>query len=1070
MREDSQKTSAHGQQERGAPVGQPVDRPRAVETPVLRVRLFGAFEAWVEGEPLPRLRSRKGQWLLALLALRAGYPVERAWLAGTLWPETTEENALVSLRQTLTDLRRALGGEGARITSPTTRTLAFDAPGAFVDALAFDAALRQGDPGSLERAVALQERPLLEDCLEEWVVEERESRSRGCLTALQTLASAALAQGQFAAAVTPLRRVVAADPYHEVAQRDLMTALARSGEWGAMLLVYRELRLLLQREFRAEPAAETRALYQSLRAEARMSSPVSSAETEPVRRRAAPAGLLPRPLTELVGREQEASTVSALLFGSPLVTLMGPGGVGKTRLAIRVAEAWAEDQPDGVWFVDLAPLTDADQVPRAVAAVLGVREEPGLALSDTLAAALRDRRLLLILDNCEHLLNASAILASCLLASCPTLRLLTTSRQALGVTGETVWAVPSLSVPGARESLTLESAARADAVRLFVERAASVLTGFALTAENALDVAHVCRRLDGMPLALELAAARVRILSPAQIAARLDDRFHLLTQGSRAALPRQQTLRAAVDWSYELLSEPERRLLARLSVFAGGWTLEAAEAICSGFGLEQADVLDVLTGLVEKSLVVAEADAEPQRRCRLLETMRDYGRQRLEEQGDGERTQRRHREWYRRLAEQAEAGCRGVEQATWLNQLASEHDNLRAALRDYQAQGTARVEGRSDPGLCIANALRAFWDMRGHCREGRQWLQSLLEADVGTLEERARAFKNVGLLAMAEADTEAACLAYDQSLTLFRRDNDRRGIGDVLNNLGIVAWWRSDYAGARALYEESLAIDREMGDQYSQAGVLSNLGLVAQCQADYDQARQFLEESLVLRRAVGDQRGIANTLLNLGVVNLDDDNRQAAAECCEQSLALCQTLGQMDGIAISLTYLGYLAFRDDAPERARTLHSDALGVFRELGDNRRIADCLGNLAEVSLAQGDCEQARTLYREQLLMRAKLGEKRLLAASFESLSRLAAAQHQETRAVRLCSVAKSLRTEISTPLPRTERRRQQQDLDSLSETLGEALFAQEWEAGQGMALEEATAYALREEPAYPPTDHL
>ena len=1033
--------------------------------PTLSVRLFGPFDVWVEGKPLPRLRSRKGQWLLALLALRGGLAVERTWLAGTLWPETTEENALVSLRQTLTDLRRALGPEAVRIVSPTTRTLAFDISGAFVDVALFDAATQQNNSEQnnselLERAVALQQRPLLEDCLEEWALPERESRSQACLAALQTLASAAIAQGAFAVAVTHLRRVIAADPFHEVAHRDLMTALTRSGDSGAMLLAYRDLRLLLQREFRAEPAVETRALYQSLRTEALASSQKQVPETAQVRRKTAPAGLLPQPLTELVGREQEVSAVSALLFGSRLVTLTGPGGVGKTRLAIRVAEAWAEDQPDGVWFVDLAPLTDAALVPRTVAAVLGVREEPGIALTDTLAEALRDRRLLLILDNCEHLLNACAALAACLLDASPNLRLLATSRQALGLTGETVWAVPSLSVPTAKESLTPDVVGRADAVLLFVERAASVLTGFALTTQNAPTLAHLCRRLDGIPLAIELAAARVKMLSPEQIAARLDDRFHLLTQGSRTALPRQQTLQSAVDWSYDLLSEPERLLLSRLSVFAGGWTLEAAETICAENGLEKADILDVLTGLVNQSLVVLETDMEPTRRYRLLETMRDYGAHRLEERGETERAKRRHQTWCCQLAEHAEKGSRGPEQVPWLNQLASEHDNLRAALRDYHLQGKAREREGSDPGLHLANALRLFWEIRGHCREGLQWLQSLLDAEIGTLSERAYAFKNIGLLAMAEADTAAVSRAYSQSLTLFRRDNNIRGIGDILNNMGIVAWWQSDYAGAQEFYKESLAIDRELGDTYSQAGVLGNLGLVAQCQTDYVQARLFLEESLALRRAVGDQRGIANTLLNLGLVNAEDDNLTTASDCYEQSLALYLTLGQKDGIAISLAHLGGLAFQSGAFDRSRALHQDALHLFQEIGDNRRIADALGSLAEVSLAEGDCGRARELYREQFLLRTKLGEKRMLVASFESLSRLAAAQRQEKRAVRLCSAGSALRIVISTPLPHAEQLRQQCALESLGAILGETVFAGEWAAGQTMTLEETTAYVLRE----------
>ena len=705
----------------------PKTAPAAAEEAALCLRLFGPFEAQVNRRSLPRLRSRKGQWLLALLALRAGRAVERAWVAGTLWPDTTEENALVSLRQTLTDLRRALGTEAARLVSPTTRTLSFEADGAFVDALAFDAAIRQGDPASLERAAALAERPLLEDCLEEWALTERETRERDCLAALQTLASARLAQGEFAAAETHLRRLLAADPFNEVAARDLMTALARSGQWGAVVQAYRDLRLRLQRELRAEPSAETRTLYERLRAEgrgAKAALPETAAAAPLLPSASGPAGLLPRPLTELVGRDEEAATVSGLLFGARLVTLTGTGGVGKTRLSIRVAEAWAEDQPDGVWFVDLAPLTDPALVPQTVAATLGVRAEPGRPMTETLAAALRSRRLLLIWDNCEHLLPACAALAAALLAACPALRLLATSRQALGLTGETVWPVPSLS--------------GADAAQLFAERAASVLPGFALTERIGPVVAQICRRLDGIPLAIELAAARVRLLSPEQIAARLDDRFPLLTGGSRAALPRQQTLRAAIDWSYDLLTEPERGLLMRLSVFAGGWTLEAAEAVCASEGGE-AEVLDLLAELEEKSLVSVEAGDGAERRCRLLETLGQYARERLHESGQAGETARRHRDWAASLAETAEKQRRGPEAGVWLTRLEADHDNLRAALDTCRSEASEeKAEEGAEIGLRLAASLWRFWMDHGHYREGLGQLTRALERAGGDAPAEVR--------------------------------------------------------------------------------------------------------------------------------------------------------------------------------------------------------------------------------------------------------------------------------------------------------------------------------------------
>ncbi len=905
-------------------------------------------------------------------------------------------------------------------------------------------------------------RPFLEDCLEEWALSERETRSQECLTARQTLAAAALAAGEFAEAIPHLRVITAAEPFQETAQRDLMTALAGSGDWGAAILAYRTLRLLLQRELRAEPDPETRALYQRLRAEAhtRAENPEclpSLQGTQASQPPVTPTGHLPRPLTEIVGRAREARAVRALLLQSRLVTLTGAGGVGKTRLSLRVAEEGAAEQPGGAWFVDLAPLQDAALVPQAVALLLGVKTESGRSCSETLAANLRDQSLLLILDNCEHVLAACATLAASLLAECPALRVLATSRQALRVTGETVWVVPSLSVPPLRESMTAEVAARADAVRLFVERAASVLPGFTLTDANAPAIVQICQHLDGIPLALELAAARVRMLSPEQIAARLDDRFRLLTLGSRAALPRHQTLRALLDWSYDLLSEPERRLLRTLSVFSGGWTLDAAETVCPPEG--EADALETLTALEEKSLVVTEADDGPERRYRMLETVREYGRQRRAEQGEDEAVRHRHREWCFNLSQEAERGLHGPDQARWLAHLAREHDNLRAALADFRAQGAARQDAQgSDPGLRFANTLRLFWEMHGHCREGRQWLQSLLAQNIGTTRERARALNNQGLLALGEANMTAAEDLFAQGLTLFRQADDRRGVSDALNNLGIVAWWHDDYARARSLYEESLTADRELDDAYSTAGVLSNLSLVAQCQGDYAQARVFLEESLALRREVGDQRGIANALLNLGVVSYDDGDDAAAWAGCEQSLALFRTLGQKDGTAVALTYLGRVAAREGDLGQARSFYQEARALAEEIGEKRRLADVLGYLADVSLSEADPVCALDLYQEQLLLRKGLGEKRMLAASFDAMARWATTQGQAEQAVRLFAAADSLRAGTGAVLPHTEREARQLALNGLGDALGSTFFADVWSQGHSMPVEQTVTMGL------------
>jgi len=490
---------------------------------------------------------------------------------------------------------------------------------------------------------------------------------------------------------------------------------------------------------------------------------------------------LPAQATSLVGREKEMAEVRSLLTETRLLTVTGVGGVGKTRLALQVGAALLDEFPDGVWLVELAAMSDPALVPQAVAKALGVREHPGRPLRvDTLLEHLGPKRVLLILDNCEHLIEACAELVDALLRGCPELQLLVTSREALGIGGEVAWRVPSLPTPepDCLESTEAELASaltQYEAVQLFIERAVAAKPGFTVTNDNAPAVAQVCWRLDGIPLAIELAVARMRVLTPRQIAERLDDRFRLLTGGSRAALPRQRTLRAALDWGHDLLSEKERALLRRLSVFAGGWTLEPAEAVCAdaeegevgagGPAIERYEVLDLLSQLVEKSLSVAEEESG-EMRYHLLETVRQYGAEKLEEMQESLVMHRKHRDWFVALAECAGEELRGAEQKAWLDRLEREHDNLRAALeyskREADGVGT---------GLSLAAVLSRFWHIRGHWSEGRRHLEEMLAlegrpASAGsqaTPEDRAerkaaraRALNSAGFLAFRQGDYTAA--------------------------------------------------------------------------------------------------------------------------------------------------------------------------------------------------------------------------------------------------------------------------------------------------------------------------
>ena len=462
-----------------------------------------------------------------------------------------------------------------------------------------------------------------------------------------------------------------------------------------------------------------------------------------------PPDNLPLQLTSFVGREREMAQVRELLEDNRLLTFTGPGGSGKTRLALVVASGLGRGFEDGVWLVELASLSDPELVPQAVASVLGVRETPGTPLVDSLRIHLGSRGVLLVLDNCEHLVEACASLAEALLHSCPNLRILATSREALGVSGETIFAIPPLSLPDPRRLPALESLPRYEATRLFVERAKAARHGFSLTEGNAMAVAQVCYRLDGIPLAIELAAARIRVLSAEQISSRLDDSFRLLTGGGRSALAHQRTLRTAMDWSHELLSEEEQAMLRRLSVFAGGFTLEAAETVGTGEGIEGDEILDLLASLVDKSLVLV--DQQEEIRYRLLETVRQYGREKLEESGEAERVRRRHANYYLALAEEAERGLSGSDQAPWLARLETEHDNLRAALR-WSLGG-----GEAEPGLGLAAALWSFWYTRGHLSEGRRWLESAVFEN-GRLRTRtkARALGGAGYIALFQGEYEAA--------------------------------------------------------------------------------------------------------------------------------------------------------------------------------------------------------------------------------------------------------------------------------------------------------------------------
>ena len=665
--------------------------------------------------------------------------------------------------------------------------------------------------------------------------------------------------------------------------------------------------------------------------------PALSCDFPPLRSLGNPilANNLPQQTTSFIGRDQEITAVTALMQKSRLVTLVGSGGAGKTRLSLQVAADLLDGDGDGTWLVELAPLSEPALVPQAVAQVLGIKEQAGQPTVCTLVDALKTKQLLLVLDNCEHLLPACAALASDILRACPDIHILASSREALNIPGEQTYRIPSLSLPDPQRPQTAQTVSQYEAVILFLQRAQAVQPSFIVTEANAPEVAQVCRRLDGIPLAIELAAARVRSLTVAQIMARLDDQFRLLTGGNRTALPRQQTLRALIDWSYDLLTEGEKTLLGRLSVFAGGWTLSAAETVCSEMGVDDFEVLDLLTSLVDKSLVVYEplvvyeAGAGSAGRYRLLETVRQYARDRLAEGSASEAAGGRHAAWSLALAEQAEPQLTGPEQAAWMGRLEMEHDNLRAGLSWYRQQANGAASN-----LRFSGALGWFWSVRGHFTEGRQWLEQALEQagePNGTesrkdLAVRAKAFHWSGTLASRQGDDAVARALIEAGLTIYRRIGNRRGITYSLGSLGLIASGQGDYAAAQSLLGESLTLWRRLGDQAGTAAALNCLGLVAFLQADYAAARTLSAESLTIRRRLGDQRGMAHSLINLGNTASGQGDYAAAQSLLEESLMLFRELADRWGIAESLESMGGVAHGQNRSSRAAWLFGAAAAL------------------------------------------------------------------------------------------------------------------------------------------------
>ena len=700
---------------------------------------------------------------------------------------------------------------------------------------------------------------------------------------------------------------------------------------------------------------------------------------------------LPRQLSTFVGRAESLAAVTEQLGTTPLLTLVGPGGVGKTRLALEAAASAMDRFPDGAWVIDLAALGDGSLIPEAVGSTLRVKEQPGVPILRTLAQHIGERRILLFFDDCDHVLESVAAVSDELLRACDQLRILVTSREALGMAGESLYPVPSLDLPARGAEVSAVDVAQAEAGQLFVDRAKAVQPAFTLTEQNAAAVAQICRRLDGIPLAIELAAARVKSLPPEQIASRLDDRFRLLTGGSRMALPRHRTLKAAMDWSFELLTDAERELFVRLSVFAGTFGLEAVESVCEGGLVARGDALDLLSRLIDRSLVVLE-ETPAEARYRLLDTVQQYAQERLLESDPAIAIRERHRSYMLILVERtAPLLFAGPQAADAAARIAADHENVRAAL-----QWTDDDPAGAPEELRLAGNLWRYWEMEGHLAEGRGWLSRALARTDGEVSElRANALSGLGSLASQQGDLAAALTAYEGALTIQREIGKAHATAYACTNLANVCVERGDFERARDLYEEGIALIRQTPDAPGVAFGVLNLADVAARQGDRAEARRLFDEAVAIVRSTGDPIGLA--------------------------------------IALGRDATFSLQVGDAAEARAK--HEEALELYRRFGDGRGVARTLMFLGDIVAVEGDLAEAERMYRLSIDERSRLGDRAGLAAACDRIARLLVLSDPE-RAARLLGYADAQRDAIGASLPPADAAERDQLISALQSRLGDA----------------------------------
>jgi predicted ATPase/class 3 adenylate cyclase len=758
---------------------------------------------------------------------------------------------------------------------------------------------------------------------------------------------------------------------------------------------------------------------------------------------------LPVQLTSFVGRESEIAELKQVMKKHRLVTLTGTGGTGKTRLSLQVAVDLIERFDHGVWFIELAPLTDPDLIAQTILSIIGIQEHQGRVPLEILKDYFHDKKSLIVLDNCEHLVVGCAGIVNTLLNNAPNLKILASSREALGIKGEQIYTVPSLSMPDLYHLPVFEQLSQYEAVQLFIDRASLVSPYFDIDEENAALIARICTRLDGIPLAIELAAARVKMMSVEQISARLDDRFRLLTGGARTALPRQQTLRALVDWSYDQLLENERLLLCYLSVFAGSWNLEAAEEVCGGNDIETYDVLDLLTQLVNKSLVVVyESSHSGETRYRMLETIRQYTREKLLESGGGEMVRKRHLAFFVRLAEKAEPELYSSNQLTWLNRLDDEFDNLRTALDWALATDI-------ESGLRIASIPWRFWEPRGHLQELEVWLREFLDQYKTIDRLHALALVVFAILFFRQGDFTASIEKAKLSLQMARTISDKQLEAFSLALLGVIIQLQGNVGEGIPLLKQALASYRVLGDKIGQANTLEWLSYD---HTNLERAIAFAKESLDIHRELDNLIGIADVLCILARLSIWIGDTSSAAPWLEEALSIARQLGIRETELAIIISFGLLAHWEGNYPKAIEQFEEAISLSEKIGDRYSKLWIHIRMAHTYLQKADTQHARVLFNASLENKHLEDFPIALVYAIEGLACLNVDMGQFKRAACLFAWTDAMREQIGDHRPPIEQASVDRELEIIHSQINDIDFENSYECGKLMDVGQAITIAL------------